>query len=156
MMQEAAMKKPASGLIYLFCAFLFILSGCSAPVKQVNADADGVAIKGYDPVAYFTLEAPAKGTHEFQLEWHGARWRFSSREHLELFRETPGKYAPQYGGYCAYAVSQGSTADIDPEAWAIVDGKLYLNLNKDVQTLWDKDRAGYIKMADKNWPELLK
>ena len=149
------MKKPVS-MATLFFTWLLILSACTTTIAPINVDAHGNAVKGYDPVAYFTVGQPVMGQEEFQYSWENARWLFSSREHLTLFQENPEKYAPQYGGYCAYAVSQGTTADIDPEAWAIVDGKLYLNLNKDVQTLWNKDRTGYIEMADKNWPKLLK
>ena len=140
----------------LLCSLMFTFIACSAQTAPVNVDAEGIALKGYDPVAYFTMGRPVKGQKDLQFEWHGAKWLFSSAEHLALFRENPEKYAPQYGAYCAYAVSQGKTADIDPEAWAIVDGKLYLNLNKDVQKIWDQDRPGYIKKADRNWPELLK
>jgi YHS domain-containing protein len=150
------MKKLPFLLTVLFCMLLYTILACSAQITPVNVDAEGVAIKGYDPVAYFTMGRPVKGQKELHYEWHGAKWLFSSREHLALFQGNPEKYAPRYGGYCAYAVSRGTTADIDPDAWAIVDGKLYLNLNKDVQSLWDQDRQGYIKKADHNWPELLK
>ena len=85
----------------------------------------------------------------------GATWYFSTQTHKDLFEGDPEKYAPQYGGYCAYAVSQGITADIDPQAWKIVDGKLYLNLDKGIQEIWEKDMAGYITKANTNWPKLL-
>jgi hypothetical protein len=84
----------------------------------------------------------------------GANWRFASAENRDRFAADPERYAPQYGGYCAYAVSEGTTADIDPEAWKVVDGKLYLNLSKDVQKLWEQDIPGYIEKADANWPEI--
>src|SRR5512135_2769630 len=87
----------------------------------------GVAIRGYDPVAYFTESKPVEGSKQFTFEWQGATWRFASAANRDLFAKTPEKYAPQYGGYCAYAVSQGHTATIDPQRWRIVDGKLYLN-----------------------------
>ncbi|HET6521450.1 MAG TPA: YHS domain-containing (seleno)protein [Geminicoccaceae bacterium] len=112
------------------------------------------AIKGYDPVAYFTEGRPVKGSGEFEYEWMGADWRFASAENRNAFAADPEKYAPQYGGYCAYAVSQGTTADIDPEAWKIVDGRLYLNLSRDVQTIWERDVPGYIQRADANWPKI--
>lgn len=111
-------------------------------------------IDGYDPVAYFTERKPVKGLKGFEYQWMEATWRFASKENLELFKEDPEKYAPQYGGYCAYAVSQGYTAKVDPEAWDIVDGKLYLNYSKSVQKKWRKKRDEYIILADKNWPEL--
>lgn len=139
-------------------AVFFLISmlvACSSTVNPVNVTSDGVAIKGYDPVSYFTEGRPVKGKKEFQYEWEGAKWRFASAEHRDLFKADPGKYAPQYGGYCAYAVSQGKTADIDPDAWNIVDGRLYLNLSKDVQKIWSRDIPGYIRKADRNWPRIL-
>jgi len=149
------MKKISIIIVIPFLSWIFLLLSCSAQIAPINVNAEGVALKGYDPVAYFTDGVPVKGNKEFQYEWYGAKWLFSSREHLVMFQENPEKYAPRYGGYCAYAVSRKTTADIDPEAWAIVDGKLYLNLNKDVQTIWNKDRPGYINKADQNWPKLL-
>ena len=143
-------------LTALFCSLLYTFVACSASINPVNVDTEGIAIKGYDPVAYFTMGRPLKGKKDYQFAWHGAKWLFSSQENLAMFQENPEKYAPRYGGYCAYAVSRGTTADIDPGSWAIVDGKLYLNLDKNVQALWNQDRQGYIKKADQNWPELLK
>jgi YHS domain-containing protein len=143
------------GLLAAGLLLLSALVACSSTVTPVNATSDGVAIKGYDPVAYFTDGGPVKGKKEFQYEWRGAKWQFASAGHRDLFKADPGKYAPQYGGYCAYAVSQGKTADIDPDAWDIVNGKLYLNLSKDVQKIWSKDIPGYIKKADRNWPHIL-
>jgi YHS domain-containing protein len=134
---------------------LSALAACSSTVTPVNVTKEGLAIKGYDPVAYFTEGRPVKGKKEFQYEWKGAKWRFASAEHRDLFKSNPDRYAPQYGGYCAYAISQGKIADIDPYAWNIVNGKLYLNLNKDVQKLWSKNIPGYIRKADRNWPHIL-
>lgn len=111
-------------------------------------------IKGYDPVAYFTTGKPVKGLKDLEYQWMGATFRFSNKENLELFKKAPEKYAPQYGGYCSYAVSQGYTAPVDPEAWDIVNGKLYLNYSKSVQKKWREKRDEYIAAADKNWPEL--
>lgn len=125
-------------------------------VPPVNKTPDGLAIKGYDPVAYVTQGKPIPGLAGEEFVWKGARWRFASAEHRAMFRLDPEKYAPQYGGYCAYAVSQGKTADIDPTAWTIVNNKLYLNLNKDVQDLWERDRDAHIRNADENWPDLLR
>ncbi|MEW6600902.1 MAG: YHS domain-containing (seleno)protein [Nitrospirota bacterium] len=135
-------------------AVLLLSVSCSEAKAPVNAEG-GIAIKGYDPVAYFTMGRPVKGVEGFSHEWKGAKWLFSNREHLDLFQADPEKYSPKYGGYCAYAVSQGTTADIDPDSWSIVDGKLYLNLNKDVQKLWSSDMKGYIEKADRNWPSVL-
>ncbi len=115
----------------------------------------GIAVKGYDPVAYFVEGKPVKGSGKYEHKWMGAKWRFSSAENRELFAKNPEKYAPQYGGYCAYAVSQRAIADIDPTAWKIVNGKLYLNLNHAVARIWRKDIPGYIVKADKNWPAVL-
>ncbi len=114
------------------------------------------AVHGYDPVAYFTDGKPAAGKADFEFEWKGAKWRFATAEHRDAFKAAPEKYAPQYGGYCAYAVSQGRVADIDPKAWSIVGGKLYLNYDSDIQKKWQADIPGYITKADKNWPGVLK
>ena len=116
---------------------------------------NGLAIKGFDPVAYFTEEQPVKGKSDFTYEWMNAKWQFASAENRDLFASNPEKYAPQYGGFCAYAVSQGGTAPIDPNAWKIVEDKLYLNLNKSIQATWEKDIPGYIAKADSNWPGVL-
>jgi YHS domain-containing protein len=114
----------------------------------------GVAIEGTDPVAYFDEGKPVAGSSEFEHEWMGATWRFASAENRDRFAADPEKYAPQYGGYCAWAVSQGYTAKIDPAAWKIVDGKLYLNYSKDVQTQWSVDVPGNIAKGDANWPKI--
>ena len=115
----------------------------------------GAAIDGTDPVAYFTEGKPVEGSSEFTHEWNGAKWRFASAANRDAFIADPAKYAPQYGGYCAWAVSQGYTAPTDPEAWKIVDGKLYLNYNKSVQAQWEGDVEGNIRAADNNWPKVL-
>ena len=121
----------------------------TGPVKSV-------AVGGYDPVAYFTERKPVQGKADISYSWKGATWRFASEQNRDLFKAAPEKYAPQYGGYCAYAVAQGGTADGDPKSWRIIDGKLYLNLSPAVQKIWEKDIAGYVKAADKNWPGVLK
>ena len=115
----------------------------------------GVAVGGYDPVAYFTEHKPVPGRGDILYSWKGVTWRFASKANRAAFMANPEKYAPQYGGYCAYAVSQGGIAKGDPMVWTIVGGKLYLNLSPAVQTLWAKDEAGYIKAADKSWPGVL-
>ena len=125
-------------------------SGAKAEIFTGNSD--GIAIRGYDPVGYFTVGKPVEGKAEFATEWKGATWRFASAENLATFKANPGKYAPKYGGYCAYAVSQGYTASTEPDAWKIVDGKLYLNYNKSVQKRWEKNIPGYIADANTNWP----
>ena len=113
------------------------------------------AIRGYDTVAYFTEGAPVEGSDEFTTEWQGATWRFASQEHLDLFEADPEKYAPQYGGYCAYGVAGGYLVKIEPELWTIVDDELYLNYDDDVQEKWVKDIPGFIATADGNIDDLL-
>lgn len=112
----------------------------------------GLAIRGYDPVAYFTESMPVKGKAEFSHSYEGATWRFASAANRDAFAAEPGRYAPQYGGYCAWAVAQGYTASIDPDAWRIEGGRLYLNYSKSVQRRWERDIPGNISKADTNWP----
>jgi len=138
----------AAALIFSATA---VFAGAADPVYK---DGSGQAIRGYDPVAYFTDHKPVKGSDQFTYSWMGATWKFSSAGHRDEFLKDPEHYAPQYGGYCSYAVSQGHTAPIDPEAWHIVDGKLYLNYSKGVQATWQKDIQGYIQKANGNWPAL--
>ena len=114
------------------------------------------AINGYDSVAYFTVGKPVKGQDALATEWMGAKWKFSSQANLDLFKSTPEKYAPQYGGYCAYGVTQGNLVKVEPEQFTVRDGKLYLNFDADVQAKWLKDPAGYIKDADAKFQALLK
>jgi YHS domain-containing protein len=113
---------------------------------------DGLALRGYDPVAYFTEQRAVKGLPEFLLEHRGSTFRFASSANREAFRQDPARYAPQYGGYCAYGTARGYKAAIDPAAFRVVDGKLYLNYDASVQREWSKDVAGYIDTADRNWP----
>ncbi len=126
----------------------------AAHADEVYTNWRGLAIKGYDPVAYFTAGRPVEGDSDFVYEWRDATWRFASAAHRDLFAADPEKYAPQYGGFCAWAVSQGKTAPIDPDAWRIVDGKLYLNYSAKVQKTWEEDIPGFIQKADANWPQL--
>lgn len=118
-------------------------------------DDSGLAIRGTDPVAYFTQGGPVTGSSEFVYTWRNATWQFASAENRDLFVANPEQYAPQYGGFCAWAVSQGYTASIDPNAWRIVDGKLYLNYNRGVQRQWERDIPGNISKANANWPDVL-
>lgn len=115
-----------------------------------------LAIDGHDPVAYFTEGKPVKGSKDFSTEYQGAEFRFASQANLDAFLADPQKYAPQYGGYCAWAAAQNKTAPGKAEYWAIVDDKLYLNFSKKVQDDWNEDREGFITKADENWPDLLK
>lgn len=113
-----------------------------------------VAIRGYDAVAYFTQSKPVMGSKDYSYAWNNATWYFSSKENLDAFKKEPQKYAPQFGGYCAYGLSQGHKAPTDPDAWTIVENKLYLNYNKDVQKMWKAKMDDYIKQAEKNWTEI--
>lgn len=114
-----------------------------------------LAVGGYDAVAYFEEDAAVKGSKDFSYNYEGASWRFSSAENLAKFKADPAAYAPQYGGYCAWAVSQGYTAPGNPQNWSVRDGKLYLNYNDKVQRDWLKDPEGFIAKADENWPAVL-
>ncbi len=125
-----------------------------AATPEVYAE-DGIAIDGTDAVAYFTEGKPVVGDAAFTHDYMGATWRFSSEENRDLFTADPAAYAPQYGGYCAFAVSRGGTASTVPEAWRIVDDKLYLNFSLRVQGFWLEDVPGNIAKADANWPDVL-
>ena len=115
-----------------------------------------VAVEGHDPVAYFTEGKPVEGSTDFTTEYQGAEFRFASAENLETFKANPETYAPQYGGYCAWAVAEGGTAKGDADHWKIVDGKLYLNYNKKIQDRWERNQEQFIIQADTNWPAVLK
>lgn len=111
-----------------------------------------VAINGYDPVAYFTVGTPTKGNSDFTDQWGGATWKFANAANRDKFSANPEKYAPQYGGYCAWAIAEkNDLVKTSPKAWAIKDGKLYLNYSSGVQKDWDKDPAGFITKGDSNW-----
>ncbi len=128
-------------------------SSLNAQKPPVFATEDG-AIKGFDPVAYFIDSAAIKGYDSLDYNWQGAVWKFSSEENRKKFIADPTAYAPAYGGYCAFGVSGNYKAPTSPEAWSIVDGKLYLNYNKQVQANWKKDVLNRIATAEKNWPAL--
>lgn len=114
------------------------------------------AILGYDSVAYFTVGKPMKGQDRFATEWMGAKWKFASQGNLDLFKANPTRYAPQYGGYCAYGVAQDNLVSIEPDKFTILDGKLYLNYNAEVQATWLKDPARYVRLADTKFEALLR
>jgi len=114
----------------------------------------GKAIKGYDPVAFFTDSKPVMGADSLSYSWKGANWLFANRQNLQLFKANPEKYAPQYGGYCAYGASQGHKAPSEVDTWTILNGKLYFNYNQKVKEIWTKDEPGNIQKADKQWPEI--
>ena len=115
----------------------------------------GVAIQGYDPVAYFTEGRAVPGAPEDALMWHGATWHFATEATMEAFEMNPQAYAPQYGGYCAYAMAKGAVATTVPEAFTVVDGRLYLNNSLPVRSVWSEDIPGNVARADANWPRVL-
>jgi YHS domain-containing protein len=125
----------------------------SEGVAKVNTDGKGQAVRGFDAVAYFAANSAVEGDPKYQYAWNGAKWLFANAENLEKFKQNPEAYAPQFGGYCAYAVSHGHTADGDPNAWKVVDGKLYLNYNPEVKQMWEKEQDKFIKDGEKNWTE---
>jgi YHS domain-containing protein len=137
----------------LLAILLLAAGGLGAFAGEIN-DLDGAAIKGYDPVAYFTQGKPVPGSEQFTVRHKGATFRFASAANRDAFAAAPDRYAPQYGGFCAYGTSRGYKADIDPAAYTVVDGKLYLNYSKSVQVTWNQDRPGYIAKADGNWPSV--
>ena len=138
----------------ILAAALVALAGPALAGGPVNKTWLGNAIEGYDPVAYRTMGEPVEGSSDFEHEWMGATWRFANAEHRDLFAADPERYAPAYGGYCAYGVSLGRKPGIDPAAWDIVDDRLYLNLNLDIPARWRQDRPGYIETANAIWPTI--
>jgi len=138
----------------LVSVFLLFAGSVAAETPPIFSDGAG-AIRGYDPVAYFIQSKPVQGSKQYTYQWRGANWRFASAENRDRFAAMPEKYAPQYGGYCAYGVAQGYAVKIEPEAWSIVDGKLYLNYSLGVQEDWKQDVPGYLRRADANWPNVL-
>ncbi|GAB4373198.1 MAG: hypothetical protein Kow00114_35090 [Kiloniellaceae bacterium] len=127
------------------------LTDVAAAAQEVNV-VDGYAVHGYDVVAYFTEGKPVPGNDRFTAEYDGATYRFASAAHRDAFAAAPARYAPQYGGFCAFGTAMGRKFDGDPTAWAIVDDKLYLNLNADVQSKWKQNVPGFLKGANNNWP----
>ena len=140
----------------LLVALQSATSFAAAPVDPVNKNHASIAIKGYDTVAYFKEGKPVKASPQYSHSWNGATWLFASEENRNLFAADPAKYAPQFGGYCAWAVGHGYTANIDPDAWMIIEGKLYLNYNKDILKKWQADSSNLIKEGGTNGPKLHK
>jgi len=136
--------------ILFFCTLVMQGWAQKSPVFITD---DG-AINGYDPVAYFTEGKPVKGKEEFTYNWNGAMWHFASAQNRDKFKASPEKYAPQYGGYCAYGTADGHKATTEPDAWTVSNGKLYLNHSKSVQTRWQSNQKQYIEKADANWPAI--
>lgn len=139
--------------------FLVLLLIAAVPAmaqtkKLINLDKNGMAIMGYDPVAFFTLNKPVKGKPEFESKYNGARYLFASAEDKATFDANPANYEPQFGGFCAYGVSEGHTAPIKVEAFQIVNGRLLMQYDLDVLKEFQKDTRGRLKKADENWPTL--
>ena len=148
------LKKLQGFLLYIGITTFFVLGTAAAMCQPPNYAVDGVAVHGYDVVAYFTEGKPVKGSPAFAFTLDSVQWHFSSREHLDLFKANPERYLPQFGGWCAYGVSQNYKAPTEPDAWTIVNDKLYLNYNKKVRNMWLQDRDARIHKAEQNWTEL--
>ena len=142
-------------LTAIFAAFSPISANAAPAAPSVLVDGNGLAMRGYDPVAHFTQGKPTKGLPVHRLRWNGATWQFASARSLEAFRAAPERYAPQFGGYCAWAVSQHYLAPGDPNFWKIVDGRLYLNANARAKELWEAEQAEAIARGHANWPAVL-
>jgi YHS domain-containing protein len=138
----------------LFLALVTILTSVSAK-DLLNTSWSGTAIKGYDPVAYFSDNKAIEGKSDFQSMHDGATYYFASKEHKDLFDANPDKYLPQFGGYCAYGVSINKTVNIDPAAFQIIDGKLYLQYSQDILDKFNQDPSGNLQKARANWPKLV-
>lgn len=128
---------------------VFLLSHCYGQ-NEIFIKSN-VAIQGYDPVAYFKKAIPIRGVADYSFKWKDALWYFSNAANLTEFQRNPEAYAPQYGGYCAYGMAGGHKVATSPDAWTVLDGKLYLNYNKSVQSLWSQDKAGNIDRANRHW-----
>ena len=138
-------------IIIVFFLFTCVLShGQKAEIYSPG----GVAIKGYDPVAFFSQAKPVMGTKVFSYRWKDATWLFSSEENRAAFEATPEKFAPQYGGYCAYGTAEGHKAPTEANTWTIVNDRLYFNYNTNVKKMWMKNQVNFINKADMNWPKI--
>ncbi len=116
----------------------------------------GVAINGYDPVGYFEQDAAVKGSEAYSAQWNGVTWHFASADNRTTFLADPARYAPQYGGYCAFAAARGQLAKTEPDAFTVTGGKLYLNFDQPIKRRWESQKAEFIETADGNWPDLEK
>ncbi len=125
-------------------------------MMKIDKNMNGLALKGYDPVSYFIDMKPEMGMSKYKYEWMEAQWQFASKEHMDMFMKNPEKYAPQFGGYCAYGAGRDKLISGDPNEWTIQNGKLYLNVNAKVRKLFKQNLKKNIEMAEKNWPELSK
>ncbi|MCG7493429.1 YHS domain-containing (seleno)protein [Thalassobius sp. Cn5-15] len=145
---------PIKSLIGGLAVAVALTSTAFAAGTEVNATSTGLALRGYDPVAYFTLGEPTAGSLDFTSTYEGATYRFVSADHKAQFDASPEAFAPQYGGYCAFGTAMGFKFDGDPEVWKIVDGELFLNLSSAVQVRWEEDLTGLINTADVKWGEI--
>ncbi len=145
----------AANLILLSFSTAFILLTGAGNIAIGKSSADDMAIQGYDTVAYFKSGQAVKGNETFTFQWHDMTWLFSTQENRIAFAAAPEAYAPQYDGYCAWAMSEGRKAKTDPEVWKIVNGKLYLNCSKAAYEKWSKDIPGNIRKADFNWLKIV-
>ncbi|MEM7441669.1 MAG: YHS domain-containing (seleno)protein, partial [Pseudomonadota bacterium] len=129
----------------------------AAALKQdeIWTDMHGRALKGYDAVAYHLERKPVRGEEVYELEWKGAKWLFSTAENMEKFRADPERWAPQYGGYCAWGIAKDRVVGINPTIFRIFDDKLYLNLNMKVHKEWLGSHHGFRARADDKWPDIL-
>jgi YHS domain-containing protein len=145
-------------LLIVLTGAAVVLAACgrTTDFEIIDKAADGTALSGYDAVAYFVVNSAVEGNPQYQFVWKGAKWLFSNQENMEKFKRDPEAYVPQFGGYCSYAVSKGYTADGDPQAWKIVDGRLFLNYNVEVKQEWEKDQERLIHEGEKNWEEFQK
>lgn len=133
---------------------LAVATSALAAGPELNASSTGLALQGYDPVAYFTAGQPTEGNWKITSTYNDATYRFASEENKATFEANPEAYLPQYGGYCAFGAAMGFKFDGDPEQWRIVDGELYLNISADIQERWLTDVPGYIEQADTNWSDI--
>ena len=136
----------------ILASLALCLAAAAHAAGETNLDSSGLALKGYDPVAYFTERKPVQGKAEFTASHEGATYRFASAASRDAFLASPAKYAPQYGGYCAFGMASGYKAPVEPDAWTVVDGKLYLNYSRSVRSQWSSDIPGFVRKADVNWP----
>ena len=141
--------------VMLFVALFSFYSNGIAESEIYTSFFSSSAVGGYDTVAFFTDKKPVKGLDEYSTSYKGAKWYFSSQKNLEMFAANPEKYAPQYGGYCAWAVAEGDTAKGDPLHWSLYNGKLYLNYNKTIKNRWLNNVDEFITRADANWPKVI-
>lgn len=138
----------------LSVALFVLLSLVTNAQSATYYNEKGLAVKGYDVVAYFTDKAPVEGSKKFSYQWEGVEWRFENQANLDSFKANPSNYAPEFGGYCAYSVSENHKAPTDPTAFTVLNNKLYLNYSPDVKKMWLKDTDGRIKKATENWKKL--